>query len=254
MAGVDAAKYLDAYIVRARLLPGLLAVLPITVTCYAWNPGKILDWNALGGIIVGFGGTILLAFIARDLGKAAEDRLYKKWGGRPTELLLMHSGEMESTLRAHRHATLRKTFKTITLPTPAEEAQDREGCYKRWKSITQLMISRYREQADKYPLVFEENCNYGFRRNMYGLKPIGIAVSAITAIALGLQLYMKFSSHEPVPVVSLGMEGVNVIMLLVWLLWVTQWTVKRGANLYAERLFETLDSSPTAAKVVGFRP
>jgi len=251
---LDVSKYLDAYTTRARLIPGLLAVLPVAVTCYAWNPGKILDWNALGAIIVGFGGTILLAFIARDMGKAAEDRLYAKWNGRPTELLLMHSGGMEPALRARRHQVLTNLFKDVAVPTAQEETNDRAAAMKRLKTITQLMISRYREQADKYPLVFEENCNYGFRRNMYGLRPIGIAVSAINAIALGLELYMRFSNHDPVPVVSIGMEAVNVIMLLVWLFWVKEDTVKRGAYLYAERLFETLDASPKQTTVIGFHP
>jgi hypothetical protein len=250
----DASKYLDAYTTRARLLPGLLAVLPVAVTCYAWNPGRILDWNALGAILVGFGGTILLAFIARDLGKRAEDRLYKTWRGRPTELLLMHSGEMEPALRARRHDALQKFFRDVPIPTAAEEVNAREAAMKRWQTLTQLMISRYREQADKYPLVFEENCNYGMRRNMYGLRSIGIAVALITAIALGLQLYGKFSGHEPVPVVSLAMEAVNVVMLFVWLFWVTESTVKKGAYLYAERVFETLDSSPKQTTVIGFRP
>jgi hypothetical protein len=249
---LDISKYIDAYTARARLLPGLLAVLPIAVTCYAWNPGKILDWNALGAIIVGFGGTVLLAFIARDLGKAAEEKLYKKWGGRPTELLLMHSSEMEAALRARRHDALRKFSKDVPLPTVEDETKDRDGAMKRWKALTQLMISRCREQADKYPLVFEENCNYGMRRNMYGLRPIGIAVSLITAIALGLQLFGKFSAHEMVPPVSLGMEAVNVVMFLAWIFWSTESTVRKGAYLYAERLFETLDSSPKQTTVIGF--
>jgi hypothetical protein len=250
---LDVSKYIDAYTARARLLPGLLAVLPMAVTCYAWNPGKILDWNALGAIIVGFGGTILLAFIARDLGANAQERLYKKWGGRPTELLLMHSGEMEPALRARRHDALRKCFKDVPLPTAEEEARDREPQMKRWKALTQLMISRYREQADKYPLVFEENCNYGMRRNMYGLRPLGIAVSLITAIALGLQLYGKFSGHEPVPPVSIGMEAVNIVMFFAWIFWANESAVKKGAYLYAERLFETLDSSLKQTTVIGFR-
>jgi len=100
--------------------------------------------------------------------------------------------------------------------------------------------------------VFEENCNYGMRRNMYGLRPIGIAVSLITAIALGLQLYGKFSGHEGFPPVSLGMEALNVVMFFAWILWANESAVQKGAYLYAERLFEMLDSSPTQTTVIGF--
>src|SRR5262249_33815869 len=148
-----------------------------------------------------FGGTILLAFIARDLGKAAEDRLYKKWGGRPTELLMMHSGPVDPALRARWHGALRALFPDIPVPTAAEEAADRAAVYQRFITFTTLIITRYRTIKDKYPLVFEENCNYGFRRNMYGLRPIGIAVSAVTSIALALALFIAFTSHEHVPVI-----------------------------------------------------
>ena len=93
----------------------------------------------------------------------------------------------------------------------------------------------------KYPLLFEENCNYGFRRNMYGMRWIGRAVALITTIALGLQLYMQFSTRMTVPAISLGLEAVNVAMLLTWIFWVNEDAVRRGADLYAERLFETVD-------------
>src|SRR5437899_225369 len=101
---MDISKLVDAYTARARLLPGLLVVLPVAVTVYAWDPGNALGWNGLGGVITASGGTFLLSFLARDLGKNAEERLFKKWGGRPTEVMLMHSGPMESVLRARRHA------------------------------------------------------------------------------------------------------------------------------------------------------
>jgi hypothetical protein len=235
-------KFFDAYTVRARVLPGLLAALPLAVTVYAWKPGDLLSWNSLGGVIAAFGGTILLAFIARDLGKAAEDRLYKKWGGRPTELLMLHSGPVDPALLVRRHSALRRLFPKISVPTSAEETQDRAGAIQRFTTFTTLVITRHRTMKDRFPLVFEENCNYGFRRNMYGLRWIGLSVAAVTSIALGLDLYIKFSTHEPVDVVSLALEGLNVLMLLVWILWARESAVRRGADLYAARLFETLDA------------
>jgi hypothetical protein len=41
---------------------------------------------------------------------------------------------------------------------------------------------------------------------------------------------------------SLASEGVNLLLLLAWLFWVNEAAVRRGAELYAERLFETLDT------------
>jgi hypothetical protein len=232
------------------LIPGLLAALPLAITVYAWRPGDLLDWNSLGGIIAGFGGTILMSFIARDLGKAAEDRLCSEWGGRPTELLLMNSGVADPALRARWHSALAELFPDVLVPAAAEEAADRDNAYRRFTTLTTLVITRYRATKDKYPLVFEENCNYGFRRNMFGLRPIGFATSAIASIALGLALLIKFSSHEHVAAIAIALEAVNVIMLLIWIFWVSEATVRKGADLYAARLFETIGvpnaSVPTA--------
>ena len=65
----------------------------------------------------------------------------------------------------------------------------------------------------KFPLVFEENCNYGFRRNMYGMRLIGLSVASICATALGFSIYRLTSSHQFVPVISLVLEAANVVMI-----------------------------------------
>jgi hypothetical protein len=75
------------------------------------------------------------------------------------------------------------------------------------------MIARARDKT-KYPLLFEEDCNYGFRRNMFGIRWLGVTVALITAVALGLQLYSVFSSHEKLAVITLAFEFVNLTTLL----------------------------------------
>lgn len=242
---MDFLKFVDAYTARARLLPGLLTVLPLAATVYAWDPGNPLGWNGLGGLILGSGGTILLSFVARDLGKSAENKLYTKWGGRPTELALMHSGRMHATLRARRLAAIRVLFPDVALPTPRHESEDRDAVYAQFTAIIQLLIARARDQK-QFPLLFEELCNYGFRRNMFGLRWIGRGVALFVSVALGLKLIGVFGAHTYLPVMSLGIEAVNVAMLAVWSFWVKEAAVRRGSDLYADRLFETLDTVPIA--------
>ena len=162
--------------------------------------------------------------------------------GPTLEALLMHSGPMESALRTRRHAALRESFPDMPIPTATEEANDRAGAYARLRSITTLLIGRARRRKTDYPLVFEENCNYGFRRNMFGMYWIGVAIAGICSISLGLKLYIQFSSREPLTVIALAFEAVNVGMLLVWIFWVNEKMVRKGAELYAERLLETLDT------------
>ena len=238
---MDVSKLIDVYTARARLLPGLLTVMPLAASVYAWDPGNPLGWNGLGALFVGFGGTILLSFVARDLGKAAEKKLYKKWGGRPTELALMHSGTMDAMLRTRRHKAIRVCFPDVEVPTQAEEAADRDAVYKRFTAITTLLIARARDKA-KFPLLFEELCNYGFRRNMYGVRWLGGIIAAVMSIAIGLKLVGVFGTHTRLVIITLGIEVVNVGMLAAWILWVNEEAVRRGSDLYVDRICETLDT------------
>jgi len=154
----------------------------------------------------------------------------------------MHSGDMNATLRGRRHAAIRSLYPDVKIPTPAEEAADRDAAYTQLNAIVVLLLGRAKDKA-RYPLVFEENCNYGFRRNLYGMRWIGFAVALICAAALGLWLYLLFSSHQPVPVITPFLEAVNVAMMPVWLFWVNEAAVRRGADLYADRFFEMLDTA-----------
>jgi hypothetical protein len=54
-------------------------------------------------------------------------------------------------------------------------------------------------------------------------------------------------SHTHLAVISLGIEAVNVGTLVVWISWVNEEAVRRGSELYADRLFETLDTVPIPA-------
>ena len=55
---------LDKYDRNARLKPALIAALPAAWTVMAWSPGNALGWGGLWGLIVGAGGTFLLAQMA----------------------------------------------------------------------------------------------------------------------------------------------------------------------------------------------
>jgi len=91
----------------------------------------------------------------------------------------------------------------------------------------------------KFNLVFEENCNYGFRRNLWDLKPVGVAVTvlALTAIAaLPVLEPARRTTAAIAPIVVPG--GLTSLLLLGWLFVVTPRWVEIPANAYADRLVE----------------
>ena len=61
---------MDAYTLRGRLQPALLATLPLAIAVTALFPNGVTGWTALLSVIVACGGAYLLAEFGRDAGKA----------------------------------------------------------------------------------------------------------------------------------------------------------------------------------------
>jgi hypothetical protein len=95
----------------------------------------------------------------------------------------------------------------------------------------------------EYPLIFTENCNYGFRRNMLGLRPWGTLLALTTgilelaAIATTLAGLVKF----PVRLTAAGLI-VSIAGIVIWRRVVTPDWVRRVACSYAERLLEAAET------------
>jgi hypothetical protein len=76
------------------------------------------------------------------------------------------------------------------------------------------------------------------------MRWIGMGISLAMSVTLGLKVIGLFAAHAHLAVVSLGIEALNVAMLAVWIFWVNEEAARRGSDLYADRLFETLDTVP----------
>ena len=77
---------------------------------------------------------------------------------------------------------------------------------------------------------------------MYGMRWLGGIIAAVMSIAIGLKLVGVFGTHTRLVIITLGIEIVNVGMLAAWILWVNEGAVRRGSDLYVDRICETLDT------------
>ena len=101
----------------------------------------------------------------------------------------------------------------------------------------------------KYPLLFQENINYGYRRNMWGLRPTGIVVTSLSLIGAVAWLYLRFRSTGQISLELMFAAVVSSILLILWLFRFTTNWVRIPADAYAERLAEAVHSlSAKAAK------
>ncbi len=99
----------------------------------------------------------------------------------PTARLLSHRHTtLDKTTLARYHTKL-QTLLEVTLPTAQSEQQTPSAADEVYDSCARFLrkITRERKQ---FPLVFAENVNYGFRRNLWAMKSLGIS-SAVLGIA-----------------------------------------------------------------------
>src|SRR5262249_34016597 len=126
--------------------------------------------------------SVLLGQLGRHSGQRKELRLFELWGGTPTTERLRHNGAKNPTVLDRTHKKL-KTLMRTTLPTVAEESADPAAADEVYEACIRFLRDETRDRG-KFNLVFEENCNYGFCRNLWGLKPLGITVSVLGLVAI----------------------------------------------------------------------
>lgn len=242
----------DIYTLRARLQPALLVALPVPLTLLAWFPNTFPGWGILKVALPFFGLFALLAQIGRDPGKKKELKLFESWRGKPTMQKLRHgSTDLEWLTLERYHAYLGKTV-GMPAPSPEEEENEPNDAGTVYEAYVRYLREVTRDQA-KYPLIFAENVNYGYRRNLWGMKPWGIVIAILGVlgsfgpIALAAFRYRRGAAFvvSPLPVVTLA---TSAILLLWWIFWINPEWVKVAADAYAERLLGACEALSKEAK------
>lgn len=233
--------FLDPYVRRARLQPALLVALPVALAVFAWFPSEATVAGAVWSLVVWSGGTALIAQMARGPGRAKEPKLFALWRGKPTTRLLRHRDSRNRVLLEHRHNKLCALLPNVSIPSAAEEAADPAAADAAYETCTVFLLEKTRSR-EHFPLVFEANCDYGFRRNLWGMKPLAVLLATASAVAIGTLLYQDIAAGiRPQPVAVAG--GAVVFALVVgWIGWFTPAWVKITADAFAERLLGALEN------------
>jgi hypothetical protein len=233
-------KLFDHYSFRARLQPALLTLLPAAVGLFAWT-GPGVKWeSALWTLFGTAGGTYFLAIIARNSGKKIEPGLWQSWGGAPTTQMLRHAGPANPVMRERWHKTLSKLLGR-TFPTTQEEASNPASADDFYNAAVKLQISKTRD-TKKFHLLFKENMQYGFCRNLYAMKPTGIILAIFGFMASIATAFWFIHSGTP-KIAPWVCSAINLFFLFWWIFVIKSEWVKVPAFAYAERLFESTEVS-----------
>jgi hypothetical protein len=139
------------------------------------------------------------------------------------------------------HAKLRRLVRSVRIPTRAKELADPIAADQVYDACVAYLRNATRDRA-KYGLIFEENINYGFRRNLWGMRASGIFLAAIGVAASGIVAASAWTRNDPLwGIASLIATG-NACLLSWWMIRIRPPWVLTAARAYAERLLEACDS------------
>lgn len=223
----------DAYDRRARLAPAGIVAAPLVLLV-----PQLLDasWHAVLISLASLAGlTLILQEIVRSRGRRVERKLAKLWDGLPTTVQLRASGTMQAIQKRRRSAVSQIAGRP--LPTWRRQEKDPISADAEIVDVVRICLESVRQHHQSAVLLDRENRMYGFRRNTYALKSVGLAVLFLVSV---VTIWVQVHHLEVVTAVVAGI----IIAALTWFwLWVVRpsW-VREQADIFAERFFTTIDA------------
>jgi hypothetical protein len=217
----------DRYEKRARLLPGLFAVVPLAVFAYVSASTRMAWYQSVGLAAVTEALLAILAgHLSRALGRGVEERLFST--GLPTSLWLSSAGSRSAQQREQwRLAIVSLTGLDIYASKDPEEER---------KVIADAVVqvrARLRGTPEAV-MVQTHNEEYGFARNLAGLVPVWLACSA-----LGLVFTVVAAVRGRGDWLAVGIEAVFLVSAIAYSA-IAKGYVRRSAERYTESLLSVL--------------
>lgn len=225
---------MDAYDRKARLAPALCAALPVTVLVLA-----LLGWarsvTTLSAVAGAAGVHLWIIQIVRDRGAAKQPDLWRSWGGPPTVVRLRWVNASNWVLHRRRFEDI-ETATGVKMPSAKKEDADPHGADQVYETAVAVLRQLTRD-GNQFPLVKTENANYGFRRNLYGLRLIALTCAGVVCIiSAALAVLGARGTLDMSPFLPGAVGAVALILAAAWAFIVNPDFVRRDADRYADAL------------------
>lgn len=234
MTGFD---FIDKYTMKARVFPAVIAFAPalaLAVLYISWDSFSLSDaFVALASVIF----LVVLADIARRSGKRIEKQLLKSWGGMPSTHLLRYRDGTIDLYSKKRYLKFLAERIGEEVPTPEDEAVNPNICDRFYSRCCQWIRENTRDR-ERFSILFEENMNYGFRRNLLGLKRAAYLVTTIVVLicVASLLFGVPILPREGLAVQLSFIVGFSGFHYAYFLTCVTESSVYDAGLLYARQL------------------
>lgn len=231
---------------KARLQPVLLSLLPIFIVLVLLISEFQAIWVAIGGLVIYCGGTMLLMQIGRDRGKALEPMLFRSWGGKPSVAMLRHGDtRLTKSTKERYRGFLERMVPGLKLASPEDEQKCQTRADDGYESATSWLLARTRDRG-QFGLIFQENINYGFRRNIWALKPWALVADGMALAGVAV-LKSESWTGEIVATLSIidmwtwGCIASSGVHMLVFAFIIRPDWVRVPAEEYARQLLAACD-------------
>ena len=158
-------KLFDAYSLRARLLPALLAAAPSVAALMLLISWKSFDLTSAFATLATFVLLYALSDFARRCGRSIEQQIFANNGGMPSIVLFRRNDTVidEGSKERYRNFLAKKL--SIAVLSSEAESEDQQVADKFYEQCGVWLRENTRD-VKKFSLLFSENVTYGFRRNI----------------------------------------------------------------------------------------
>jgi hypothetical protein len=181
-----------------------------------------------------------LANIIRDQGKRLETKLFKEWDKAPSIRFLRLRDNTIQELTKQQYHTILSERTGIEPPSKEFENNQPEEADKIYQSWSDYLRSTTRDK-NKYPLVFKELINYGFRRNTTGVKIICLWESIICLLVIIVKGFLLYRISKLIDSYYIFGSVIITIYLCIVIFFINKQGVKSKGDDYARQLLETLN-------------
>jgi len=223
-------RRLDEYEVRARLVPAIASVLPL-VPMLLFGFGVDGKWvaavlSAALPLVI----AVLASSLAREAGRRTQARLWGPERISPVVELLQWQSGSSKVETGKRHLIVLESTGLELPDADAEQADPSEanGHYRVAESELRQVAAR-----GDHPTLTRALIQYGFLRNLRGLRIIWVLTSAV---AVGVGVWLAVTDSRVAVGLGLAALAATYLGVLLWL--ISDDAVRANGDTYARGLFE----------------
>jgi hypothetical protein len=241
----------ERYELQARIFPAILLLLPLVILIlHEQDEGITLEFGTIITVVA-----LVLAYLAgrivRARGKRIEPNLFKRWGGMPSAQILRHRDKtFTQPQKLGFHAKLVGKAHCV-MPTAEQETNNPAFADQQYTKASDWLRANTRDPA-RFPIVASENIEYGFYRNTYAVRWIGLSLAIGSGVYIlgGIFIASRPNSYDAIIAALKNVSGASWAMLVFDLSWAAMWVtyfsdrrVREAAVRYAKALIEASDAA-----------